>query len=354
MKKSVKRFVSTLLIAMLAVTAAGCGSNGAGSTGSGTGAGAQTGAAGESKLKEKLVLRMGHVMTETEPSHQAALEFAKKVEERTNGDIKVQVFPNSTLGSDPEVMEQAKLGNPMIAYTNPTYLVDMAKDLSIIGGPFLVNDWEELKKIIDSDFMKEQEEILKNNDLRVLAFNWYFGSRHVITNKEIKTPEDLNGVKVRSQPSPLVEETIKAMGAIPTPMAWAEVYPGIEQKVIEGAEAPFSTLYSSKLHEVATSISKTGHFSQVNGWVMSEKIFSSLPQEYQEILLEEAKAAGEKMSQETIKQSEEFEQKLIAEGVKIVEPDIEAFREATKVVYKNLEQSWTPGLYDRIQKILEQ
>jgi len=351
-KKSVKRFVSTLLIAMLAVTAAGCGSNGA-SNASGD-AGAQTAPAGESKLKEKLVLRMGHVMTETEPSHQAALEFAKKVEERTNGDIKVQVFPNSTLGSDPEVMEQAKLGNPMIAYTNPTYLVDMAKDLSIIGGPFLVNNWDELKKIIDSDFMKEQEEILKNNDLRVLAFNWYFGSRHVITNKEIKTPEDLNGVKLRSQPNPLVEETIKAMGAIPTPMAWAEVYPGIEQKVIEGAEAPFSTLYSSKLHEVATSISKTGHFSQVNGWVMSEKIFSSLPQEYQEILLEEAKAAGEKMSQETIKQSEEFEKKLIEEGVKIVEPDIEAFREATKVVYKNLEQSWTPGLYDRIQKILEQ
>ncbi|MEK3935554.1 C4-dicarboxylate TRAP transporter substrate-binding protein [Sporosarcina sp. FSL W7-1349] len=301
---------------------------------------------------EKVTLRMGYVMAEGSPTHESVKQFAKNVAERTNGTIEIELFPNSTLGSDADVLEQAKLGTPVIAYNNPSGLQDMAPDLSVLGGPFLVEDWNQLQKVIDSDFMKEQEALLEENGLRVLAFNWYFGGRHVISDRVVETPEDLKGAKVRSSPLPMWQETIKAMGANPTSLEWAEVYPGLEQGIIVGAEAPLETLYSSKIHEVADHISLTGHFKQVNGWLMSEKVFSGLSEENQQILLEEAKAAGELATQATIEQEKEYEQKLKDEGVTITQPDVDAFKEATSSVYDILSDSWSDGTYERVKEII--
>ncbi|MFS0575594.1 C4-dicarboxylate TRAP transporter substrate-binding protein [Sporosarcina sp. 179-K 3D1 HS] len=301
---------------------------------------------------EKLKLRMGYVMAEGSPTHQSAKQFAENVAERTNGMIEIELFPNSTLGSDADVLEQAKLGTPVIAYNNPSGLQDMAPDLSVLGGPFLVEDWNQLQKVINSDFMEEQEALLQEKGLRVLAFNWYFGGRHVISDRVVEIPEDLKGAKVRSSPLPMWQETIKAMGANPTSLEWAEVYPGLEQGIIVGAEAPLETLYSSKIHEVADHISLTGHFKQVNGWLMSEDVFSSLPEEYQKILLEEAVAAGELATQTTIDKENEYEQKLKDEGVTITQPDVNAFKDATSGVYDILSENWSEGTYERVKEII--
>lgn len=338
--KNNKLIILLGLVMAFSVVLVGCGENGNAEESNG-------------ETNEKITMRMGYVMSETSPTHEAVQQFADAVAERTDGMLEIQPFPNSTLGSDNEVLEQAKLGNPVIAYNNPSGLEDIVPDLSILGGPFLVEDWDELKKVIDSDFMKEQEEILQENGLRVLAFNWYFGARHVISDREVLQPEDLNGAKIRSSPLPMWEETIKAMGANPTSLEWAEVYPGLQQGVIVGAEAPLETLYTSKLHEVADHLSLTGHFKQVNGWFMSEDVFSSLPEEYQDILLEEAKEAGELVSQSVIEQEEEFLQKLKDEGVTVSEPDVNAFKEATNKVYDILGDNWSEGTYDLVKEIIE-
>ncbi|KYG89301.1 hypothetical protein A0U40_10910 [[Bacillus] sp. KCTC 13219] len=343
MKRKYALLVSLILVLVLAVVGCGNSENGSSSNGE----------SGNGSKGEKLVLRMGYVMAENSPTHEAVQEFAKNVAERTDGMIEIQPFPNSTLGSDSDVLEQAKLGTPVIAYNNPSGLSDIVPDLSILGGPFLVDDWNQLSKVINSDFMKEQEATLQENGLRVLAFNWYFGARHVISDREVKTPADLKGAKIRSSPLPMWEETIKAMGGSPTSLEWAEVYPGLEQGVIVGAEAPLETIYTSKLHEVANHISLTGHFKQVNGWLMSEKVFSSLSEEHQKILLEEAKSVGEKLTQLTIEKEKEYEQKLKDEGVTITEPDVDAFKEATLKVYDILSSSWSQGVYEKVKNEIE-
>src|SRR5690625_1958544 len=309
--------------------------------------------ANDNEMTEKLTLRMGYVMSETSPTHEAVEQFAANIAERTDGMIEIKPFPNSTLGSDAEVLEQAKLGDPVIAYNNPSGLEDMAPDLSILGGPFLVEDWDELKKVIESEFMEEQEQLLLDNGLQVLAFNWYFGARHVISDREVVMPDDLNGAKVRSAPLPMWEETIKAMGASPTSLEWAEVYPGLQQGVIVGAEAPLETLYTSKLHEVADHVSLTGHFKQVNGWLMSAEVFSSLSEDYQNILLEEAQKAGELVAERVIEQEAEFLQLLEEEGVTITEADVDVFKDATEGVYDILSDSWSEGTYERVKEIIE-
>lgn len=354
MKKFHRKFMLLGFVFILALIMYGCGSDDAAESSTDEETTQETESSENGgELTEKLTLRMGYVMSETSPTHEAVEQFAERIAERTDGMIEIVPFPNSTLGSDAEVLEQAKIGDPVIAYNNPSGLQDIVPDLSILGGPFLVEDWSELKKVIDSEFMEEQEKILQENGLRVLAFNWYFGARHVISDRPVETPEDLNGAQIRSAPLPMWEETIKAMGASPTSLEWAEVYPGLQQGVIVGAEAPLETLYTSKLHEVADHLSLTGHFKQVNGWLMSEEIFSSLPEEYQQILIEEAQKAGELVSESVIEQEEEFLQKLQDEGVTVTNPDVEAFKEATEKVYDILSDSWSEGTYERVKEIIE-
>src|SRR5690625_88870 len=346
MKKN--KIIILNILFILSIIMFGCSGNKSNSEG------ASNSEATDEKMGEKLIIRMGYVMSETSPTHEAVQQFAKNVNEKTDSMIEIQPFPNSTLGSDAEVLEQAKLCDPVIAYNNPSGLQDIVPDLSVLGGPFLVDDWIGLKKVVDSDFMNRQEEILQENGLKVLAFNWYFGARHVISDREVEKPEDLNGAKIRSAPLPVWEETIKAMGASPTSLEWAEVYPGLQQGVIVGAEAPLETLYTSKLHEVADHLSLTGHFKQVNGWLMGEEVFNSIPDEYQKILIEEAISAGDLVSEKVIEQEEEFLQKLEDEGVTITEPDIDEFKKATDKVYDILADDWSEGTYEEIKAILEE
>src|SRR5699024_9033599 len=112
--------------------------------------------------KETYELNLSHMYTENEPGHEAALLFSENAEEKSDGRLKVVIHSNSTLGSDQEITEQAALGENVIGVSNPSYLMDYSKDIGILNSPFLVNDWEELKKIINSDYMDEQKEKFEN------------------------------------------------------------------------------------------------------------------------------------------------------------------------------------------------
>lgn len=303
--------------------------------------------------QEVIYLEMSHMYTDNEPGHKGAVQFAERVNERTDGAVEITVHPNATLGSDPEVTEQAILGGNVIVYSNPSYLIDYSPDIGILSSPFLTEDWNELQKVIKSDYMDEQMEIFQESGLRILDFSWYFGQRHVFANKAINGPEDLSGMQIRSQPGVIGESTIRAIGASPTSLAWAEVYSAIEQGVIDGAEAPLPTIYDSNMHEIVTDIALTGHQIQVNGWIMSEQVFSSIPEEYQTILLEEAAAASEMMSDLTISAEEEYQSLLEDEGISFTEIPKDYFNDYVNQFHESLRDRWTDEqLFERVQDIL--
>ena len=320
-----------------------------GSSGPTTGA-AQAAA---SPSSDTIVIKVGHVIADTEPTQQAALQWAQRVKERTNGRVELEIFPNSQLGSDKETAEQARLGANVIAYTSPAYLGESVPDFEVVAGPFLFKDATQVDKIVNAPlFASWEKRLLDERGLRVLAFNWYFGDRHLITTKrDVRMPEDLKGQKIRALPAPMWIETLTAMGASPTPMNFSEVYSAMQQGVIDGAEAPLSTLYGSKLYEVGKHISLTAHFTQVNGWIIGEQYFQSLPQAVQKVLEEEAISAGKYETDLTLKSDAEWKQKLEAEGVTFTTPDRAAFERATAGVYTKLGQKWTPGVYDQIKQI---
>ena len=299
-------------------------------------------------------IRLGHVTSDKEPVHQAIEAFAQKVGERTEGRVEITVFANAQLGTNPEVYEQMRAGAPIMTVSDPGYLSDFVADFGVLGGPYLMDDPRDFSKLIESDLYKDMKDRLRTESgIELLALNWLFGSRHMISDKVIKTPDDVAGMTFRTPPNIMWTATFESMGARPTQLAWAEVYSGLSAGVVEGAEAPLPSLYGAKLHEVKKTISMTGHFKGFTGLVINADYFAALPEDIRQIMEEEAVAAGEFMTDLMLNSEEEWIAKLEAEGVSFNrDVDTEAFRKATASTYEQF-PDWSPGLYDNVRAILD-
>ena len=287
-------------------------------------------------MAQEYTLNVGMAVGETDPMYKGAVQLKENVEERTDGNLEIRVFPNSQLGSTDDLQEQARMGANVAVITDAGRLADVLPEIGILGAPYVATNYEDVRKIVLSDMFKELSDQLTEFDYKVLSFNWYQGARHFLTNKPIENPEDLNGLKIRTPGSPVWRKSIAAMGATPTPLDWSEVYPGIQQGVIDGAEAQHTATYGSSLYEVIDYINKTGHFQLMTGLVVGTRWFNSLPEDYQNIVMEESINAGDYASQLTIELGEKFEQEMVEKGVTIVEPNVDAFVESVQGVYEEL------------------
>ena len=154
----------------------------------------------------------------------------------------------------------------------------------------------------------------------------------------------------RTPGAPVWMETIRAMGATPTPMGWSEVYTALQQKVIDGVEAQHPASYGSRLYEVTSHVTKTGHINLITGIVTSAAWFDKLPAEYRQILREESTKAGDNASRATEASLADYEKQMKEQGMTIAEIDVAPFREATKPVYDKLGYT---ELHQEIEKILQ-
>lgn len=304
-------------------------------------------AAGEIKI------RFAHSLSSTEPAHLAAEFFAKNVAERTNNRVQIQVFPSEQLGSGKDVNEMIRQGANVMNITDPGYLSDFVPDIGILNGPYIVKDPAEYQKLVDSDWFKGIEKKLEAAGFKLIMTNGFFGERHLIADKPVRTPKDIAGMTVRVPPNTMWIETFKAMGARPTTVQWSEIYSALQQNVVAAAEAPLGSLWGSKLHETRKTISTTGHFVAFSMWPINYKYFRSLPEDVQKILLEEGARGGAEMTRLTQAMNDDYKQKFKSAGVTFVEDvDKEAFREATLPVYKAFPK-WTPNLHQTVTGILK-
>ena len=298
--------------------------------------------------------RIAHVTSDKEPVHQAIEEFAAKVTARTEGRVEFAIFPNAQLGSNPEVYEQMRSGAPVITVSDPGYLSDFVADFGVLGGPYLMEDPLDFQKIIDSDLYADMKDRLRaESGIELLSLNWLFGSRHMLADKPISSPDDTAGMTFRTPPNTMWVETFTAMGARPTQVAWGEVYSALSAGVVDGAEAPLPSLFGAKLHETKKVISLTGHFKGFTGLVMNADLFATLPADIQDALNEEAVNAGVFMTNLMLDSQEEWIAKLEAEGVTFNrDVDVAAFQAATTVVYTKF-PAWSDGLHQKVRDILD-
>ena len=282
-------------------------------------------------------LSINTALTTTDPLYKGLETFRDAVNKRTNGAIEVKLFPNSQLGSDEDVLEQARAGAPVAVVVDGGRLANFVKEFGVLGAPYLASGYDGMRKVVTSPLFDEWvDKLRKASGHEVLSFNWWQGERHLWTAKPVRTPADLKGNRMRTIGSPVWLGTINAMGATATPMPYAEVYSALEQKVIDSVEVQLPAGQGSKLFEVTKVVTKTGHINLITGLVTSAKWFASLPPDQQKILREEALRAGDVASYGTRDRLAEIEKSLKAAGMTIDEIDVTPFKNATAGVYDKL------------------
>ena len=295
-------------------------------------------------------LRVNTALSTDDPMYLGLEAFQKAVEERTNGEVVVKLFSGSALGKDEDVLEQARAGAPVAVLVDGGRLAVFVEELGILGAPYLASNFDEARAVVTSDLFETWvEDLRKTSGHQILAFNWWQGVRHLLTNKPVSVPADLDGIRMRTPGAPTWMETIRAMGATPTPMGWTEVYGAIQQGAIDAAESQHPATLGQNLQEVISHITKTGHINLMTGIVTSAAWFDSLSPENQAILREEALKAGDFASRTNEAALDGIEAKFVEMGVTVTEIDTTPFVEATAGVYEKLGYS---DLRKQIQEII--
>ncbi|MFM9270576.1 C4-dicarboxylate TRAP transporter substrate-binding protein [Halomonas elongata] len=267
-----------------------------------------------------------------------AMENAKQeIEERSEGELRVNVFPNSQLGSDEDIVEQIRSGANIAILIDAGRLSEYQSELGILTAPYLVEDYTQYDAITNSDLYKGWvEDLADSSGLRLMNYNWFQGSREVLTQTPVETPEDLEGVRMRTINSPVWLKTIEAIGATPAPLPWSEVYSALQLGSIDAAEAQLTAADGQRLQEVINHVALTHHIQLMTGVATSEQWYQSLPEELRTILDEELKEAGDEASQATADALDAVREKMEQEGVTFHEVDTDLFRERVDVVYDEL------------------
>ena len=256
---------------------------------------------------------------------------------RSNGGLIIEVYPSAQLGVEEDIIEQIKNGVNVGQNTDSARMGQYVEDIAVMNGPYFVDNLDEVQALKDSPTIQGYLEELEAQGLKVLSFNWVQTHRHFFTNKEIDTPADLAGLRIRTPGAPIWQESIRALGAEPIAMNFGEVYAGIQQGAVDGAELVYANIPASKMFEVVSYANETGHILLINFQVVSSEWFNSLPEEYQEILVEECDRAGLEASQTMEDMIPDIRQQLIDAGMTINDdPDLDAFREAGEAAYETL------------------
>ncbi|SBW12931.1 TRAP dicarboxylate transporter, periplasmic solute-binding component [uncultured Alphaproteobacteria bacterium] len=294
-------------------------------------------AAGVSAQAADYTLNINTALTTDDPLYKGLESLKASVEARSQGRMAIRLFPGSQLGKDEDVLEQARAGAANAVVVDGGRLAVFVKDFGILSGPYLTSGYADARKVVTSPLFDDMAaRLAKSARLQVLSFNWWQGERHLLTNKPVSRPADLAGVRMRTPGAPVWMETIRAMGATPTPMAWADVYSALQTQVIDAVEAQVPAAYGARLYEVTKVMTKTGHFNLITGVVTSAAWFEKLPPELQTILKEETLKAGDVASHGTEAAIADLEAKMKAAGMTINEVDTKPFVAATAGVYEKI------------------
>lgn len=297
-------------------------------------------------------LSVNTALATSDPLYKGLEAFVENVAKASGGKLEVKLFPNSQLGPDEDVLEQARSGAPVAVVVDGGRLATYVNEFGVLGAPYLASGYEGIRKVVTSDMFEGWVTKLHDDaQLQVLSFNWWQGMRELFTKKPVSTPADLAGVRMRTPGAPVWTETVTAMGAVPTPMPYSDVYPALQQNVLDAAEVQLPAAMGSKLYEVTTDLTMTHHINLITGLVTSGAWFDSLPADLQKVLRDEALKAGDIASHGTEDSLAQLEQQFKDHGMKVNEVDLSVFQKATAGVYDKLGYG---DLRDELQKMAAQ
>ena len=308
----------------------------------------------EAASGDAVVIRIGYENTDAEPIGQAMIHWQQLVEEQGDGSLKIELFPNSSLGTKTQLIDMMLLGEPVITIADGAFYADYGvKDMGILYGPFLFDTWDQVWNVVESDWYAEESKKLEDIGLKLVASNWIYGDRHLMTKNPVVTPEDLAGLKIRVASSEIYMEGWNALGATATGIALGETYQALQTGVVEGVENPMSVLYAQSFQEVTPNLLLTSHIKNFTTWVCGVDFFNSLTPEQQELLVSTAEEAGVYNNELQEEADAEYRQMLEEAGVTVTEMTEEnraAWKEKAQAFYELGDQfGWSEGLYEKVQ-----
>ncbi len=335
-----KKIVGFALITLLLLVVSACGRPSDPSS-----------ASKEEDGEDVYTIRIGYLVPEEHSAHIESLNFKEKLEKESDGRLKVELYPNGQLyGSDREAIEAVQLGNLEMTIPAVAPLSSFNEKFLVFDLPFLFNDYDAAYKALDGDLGQELLDSLEQNDLKGLAFGEN-GFRHVSNNEgPIESPEDMEGLKLRTLENPLHTDTFKAFGANASPFAFGELYTALQQGTYDAMECPISLYYTNKFYEVQDYLTLTGHVYAAAILLANNDFYNSLPDDLQALVMEASEEFRDDQRELAQQQDVEFMEKLEAEGMQINDLTVEQrdeFRQAAQSVYKKYEDQIGKDLIDR-------
>jgi TRAP-type transport system periplasmic protein len=295
-------------------------------------------------------LRFAHFSSTEDPNHRAALEFAEKIKVATEGRFEVEIFDNSKLGGEVDVVEGIQLGTVDVAPPSAAVLANVIPEMNILNMPFLFRDWDHYSGILNGEFYDELSEVAAGQGIRILGF-MTTGPRHIMSKFPIESMDDLKGKKIRTVQNPVHVATFSAFGANATAIAYPEVYGALQTGVVDGGDAANTNYYTAKFYEVAPHWAMVSWLFYTNPLVMSEDKFQSLSDADKETFLQIGREVGMRHLESWQVSDDEVLDVLKANSVKVTTPPREAFQAAVADVYNeflktDFEKLWLTRIRD--------
>lgn len=309
------------------------------------------GALGMAQAQTKL--KWAHVYETSEPFHKYSVWAGDEIKKRTNGKYEVQVFPASSLGKEADINQGLTLGTVDIILSGASFAGRTYPPLAVSYFPFIFRDAEHQLKYARSDVFKELAKGYDDKSGNHITALTYYGARHVTSSaaRPVAKPEDMKGLKIRVPDAPAYLAFPKALGANPTPIAFAEVYLALQNGTVDAQENPLPTIEAKKFFEVQKNISLTGHIVDSLLTIVSGQLWGKLSADEKKIFTEVMQEAAEKTGREIIASETRLVEEFKKKGNNVITVDKNAFREAVLKNTKPTDHGYRQQDYDRITAV---
>lgn len=339
MKKSI--FLS--FVVLIAVALVGCSSAASGS---------------EEGDDQVYTMVAAHSTAETTSFHRIMNYFKETIEEKSEGRIEVQIYPNAQLGADRELIEGVQAGDITISLHSTGPAVNFVEDVAVFDLPFLFPDKEVARSVmsVDGPFFEKISASQAESGFKLLGLHDQGFRQLTINNVKVESPEDLNGMRLRTMENEYHLETWRQLGANPTPLPFNEVYTALQQGTVDGQENPLELIVSQRFYEQQDYLIQTNHVLQTIQIIMNQEYFNDLPKDLQ-VMVEETMAEAVEVGNQFIDEKEaEYLEVMEEAGTEIVEltpEQIEIFQGKTESVLNKVSEVVNEDVLNTLLKEVE-
>ncbi|WP_194436455.1 sialic acid TRAP transporter substrate-binding protein SiaP [Vibrio fluminensis] len=288
-------------------------------------------------------LKVGFNEAYNSPIYHGMLKAAEELEKQSGGELTMRLYEGGQLGSVHEMLEQVSLGEIDMSMQVFGGYAQYVPELGALETAYIVKDFDHLKRILDSEWgMKVRGELEENFQLKPID-SWYFGVRQTTSNRAINSYEDMKGLKLRTPNAKALIDYAKATGAIPSPIAYAEVYLALQTNAVDGQENPIPSIEAMKFYEVQKYLAMTNHVVQDQTISINSDRWNDLSEQEQGWLVAALKAGGDEAERRINENTEKHLALFKEAGVTVTYPDLEPFRASMKPFYAALDKQYGEG-----------